>query len=344
MQLTLDQLRAVTTGAVTVRPEEDGVRFYRFTDRQMAAFDQTHLHFTESRLRTAAGVKLSFRTDSRTLTLRAGTSLGSGRSYYSFDLVVDGELRDSLDNFSHLDLPAGYAEGSYQRQEGEKRFDLGAGEKTVCLHFPWSVRVCLRELSLDDGARIEPVIPKEKFLVFGDSITQGYDVLHPSRRHIARLADALGMEEFNKAVGGSYTAPGLARERDEFDPALILVGYGTNDWTFCRQEQMRENYAALLTALRNNYPGVPCACLTPIWRAALDETRKLGAFSEAARIIRETAADFSHVTVIDCFDFIPHEPAMFGDLILHPNETGSDRYFNALYPALRTLLHRDGAK
>ena len=340
MNFTLDQLRAVTTGAAAVRQEEDGFRFYRFTDRQMAAFDQTHLLFTEKRLRAAAGVKLSFRTDSRRLTLRVGTSLGSGRSYFSFDLVVDGELRDSLDNFPHLDLPAGYAGGSYPGKEGEKQFDLGEGEKTVCLHFPWSVRVLLRELSLDDGARIEPVIPKEKFLVFGDSITQGYDVLHPSRRHIARLADALGMEEWNKAIGGSYTAPGLARERDAFDPALILVGYGTNDWTCCTPEQMRENYTAMLTALRDNYPGVPCACLTPIWRAAIDETRKLGAFSEAERIIRETAADFPQATVVDCVDFVPHEPAMFGDLILHPNEAGSDHYFNALYPALRAILHK----
>ena len=47
----------------------------------------------------------------------------------------------------------------------------------------------------------------------------------------ARLADALGAEEVNKAIGGECFFPELAATKEDFQPEYITVAYGTNDWS-----------------------------------------------------------------------------------------------------------------
>ena len=76
-----------------------------------------------------------------------------------------------------------------------KTFDLGTGEKTVRVNFPWTKLVEIWSVELDDGAIVVPMKRNKKLLDFGDSITHGMDAYRPSQRYIAQLADFLGADE-----------------------------------------------------------------------------------------------------------------------------------------------------
>ncbi len=329
MKLTVEQIAQITQGAVRVEEKENGVVFHRFTEAQEAYYRMTNPAFYKKSL-APAGVRLCFKTNSRTLFLKTETDMATTRLYYAFDVFVNGEMLGSLDNFYDWDVPAVYSAMPCRLGEAEKHFDLGVGEKTVCIHLPWSVTAVLSEMSLDDGASIEPIVASKKLLVFGDSITQGYDALHPSSRYIAQLADFLGMEEINKAIGGEIFCPDLARCEDAFTPDLITVAYGTNDWSGQERVVTEERCFAFFAALRKNYPNVPIVAITPIWRANFEEKKAFGSFFDVEVMIRRAAEQATGVLVVSGFDFVPHDVTYFADAYLHPSDAGFEKFFAGL--------------
>ena len=329
MNLTLEQLQAIARGTDRVVREADGVHFRRMTPEQ----EQVHLDKGPDWLKKAqatTGVRLHFRTDSTSLKLQIRAA-SHGRTYFSFDVWVNGETIGHLDNFSHLDMSGNYADRKYPILDTyEKTFDLGMGEKEVCIFFPWNMDVTLQEFSLDDGAKIVPVLREKKILFFGDSITMGFDAKRPSMSYTARLARSLGAEEFNLATGGAVTWPALAAARGACEPDYIVVAYGTNDWSLSEEEVFRRDYRKLHEILQSKYPGVPVFALTPIWRTEETEIRKLGEFTKSEQIITETLADFPQVKRIWGYEFLPRDIKWFGDLRLHPSDAGFAHYFENL--------------
>lgn len=337
MKLTFDQIKSACTGAVDITQDEAGlVRFHRMLPAQRdAALARNEAY--PIRTHSTTGVKLTFRTNSTNLFLDVNFSRGT-MSYAAIDILVDGQLIGSVDNFSHEEVPVFHAKKLYKLGDYSGRFDLGPGEKTVRVHLPWGPVAAIRELSLDDGASFIPVIPDKKVLFYGDSITQGMDCLHPSQTYSARIADALGMAEYNKAIAGTYSFPEMAAVREPFTPDVIVVAYGTNDWSLSTSTQFRANYRAMHEHIRQNYPNVPVFALTPVFRYALNECRELGAFCKVGPIIQEICSDFPDVTVIDCFPFIPRDHLCFGDGTLHPNAKGFDYYFKGLWKQMQAAL------
>ena len=97
-QLTFDQIRAATLGAARVCRETGGVRFYRFTEEEERVYRDRPLapHLTGVYRKTfsTAGIKLSFRTDSRRLFLAVTAEAGgSSRSFFSLDVLVNGATK-----------------------------------------------------------------------------------------------------------------------------------------------------------------------------------------------------------------------------------------------------------
>jgi len=335
MKLTIDQIRSAASGAAQIFEENGGVRLLRFTKEQYELYMGTGHRIKAP---GTPGIRLSFSTDSPTLYLKADTDTGSGRTYFAFDVCVNGERVGSLDNYSHLNPGKNYPGMKCTLGTYEKSFELGEGEKTVTVHLPFSVGVVLQEVSLADGATLTPVRRTKKLLCFGDSITHGYDALHPSNRYPARLADLLDAEEYNKGVGGDRFFPPLARLKDDFTPDYITVAYGTNDWNNVTREEMAGNCRAFYAALRENYPDTPIFAITPVWRADCENIRPCGPFSEAEKIIAEAVADLPNVCVVRGLDLIPHDSALYGDLRLHPSDEGFAHYAKNLYAAMTEYL------
>lgn len=336
MKLNVDQIREIACGAVRVRQEGETIRLYRFTEEQEALYRTAHPGLLQKTFSTA-GIRLAFETDAQTLFLRVRTQPGSSRTYFSHEVFADGKRVGTLDNFSLGALPDN-PKADFPLGEFEKSFALGGGTKQVCIYFPWSVASEIAELSLGGGAVVRPVKRGKKLLAFGDSITHGYDAAHPSLSYAARLADALGADGFNKAIGAEVFFPELAAARETFTPDYITVAYGTNDWAktgvgvFCRSCE------AFFAALCESYPQARIFAVAPIWRGDLDMPTEFGDFFEVGRIIRQTAEKYENVRFIDGYSFVPHSPDYFADRRLHPNEAGFACYFEALYAQMRELL------
>jgi len=338
MKLNFDQICSVCLGAVRAKEMEDGVRLYRFTEEQEEIYRQRKTAFYNKTFATA-GMKLYFETDSCSLFLRVNVTPGSAREYFSIDVKVNGEIVGYLDNYSDVALPQDYTKIKLQHGEFTKRFNLGEGTKKVCIYLPWSVAVEIRELSLEENTFIKPIKPAKKLLVFGDSITQGYDALRPSRRYAARLAEALDAEEINKGIGGEIFFPALAEHRDDFEPDFITVAYGTNDWSKTKEEDFKNGCKAFFAALSKHYPKARIFALTPIWRKDYMETRVFGEFSRVAEEIENIVSSFKNVTYTHGFEFVPQEEKFFGDLKLHPNDSGFDHFYQNLYEQVMRSLN-----
>ena len=330
MKLELSQIKEITLGASRVEETNDGIQFFRFSKEQEDAYEKYRESFYFPRTFGTAGIKLSFRTNSESLFLKTDVSGAGVKKYFSFDIFVNGKMVDSLCNFNEKEIPDDYKFLDYEVGEFSKKFYLGAGEKDVCIHFPWAVKAILKDLELDDNAFIKPVKPKKKMICFGDSITHGADALYSSRRYPAQLADFFDAEEFNKAICGDYFFPELAAVKEEIEPDYITVAYGTNDWSRCTKDEFTHNCKEFYRNLSENYPNAKIFALAPIWRKEMHEERKFGAFEDIAKIMKSLVEEFDNVTFLDGFNFVPHREVYFADLTLHPTNEGFDEYFKNL--------------
>ena len=336
-KLDFETVKNITLGAARVESLGELIGFYRFTKREEELYRATR---NDSYVKTFAtsGVKLSFRTDSSQMLLKVVTGVATSRKYFSADVFVNGKLAGYLDNFGDRELLGNYVATDLPLGEFSKSFSLGEGEKTVTVHLPWSAKTAISELSVDDGAFIEAAKPPKRMLVYGDSITQGYDARRPSGRYASRLADALSAEEINKAIGGEYFMPALAECAEDLDPDYVTVAYGTNDWGKYSKSDFIDNCRGFYKTLSAKYPRAKIFAITPIWRKELEEKRAFGSFFDVDPTIRECVGDIDGVTVIGGFDLVPKEEKYFGDLRLHPNDEGFALYFEGLYSKIREIL------
>ena len=337
MQLSFEQMKAATCGAIYFTEEPDGIIFHRFTPEQFAMYQKRdEALFQKSK--TSAGVRLCFKTDSRSLCLKTTVKDARSRTYFAFEVFADDTPVGCLDNYSDRENLDDYSNTIFPCGTFEKTFDLGEGIKTVTVHLPWNKITKIHQLALDDGAIFEPVKRSKKLLAFGDSITYGFDALLPSRRYISRLSDAMGAEEFNKGIGGERFCPDLAALRDNFTPDYIVVGYGTNDWAISPKETFYSDCNAFFAQLAKNYPGVPVFAITPIWRANFNRDSAFDSFFEIEAGIRDATAPYPNVTVINGYDLIPHDPGYYVADGLHPKMQGFDHYFANLWKKIEPML------
>lgn len=347
MQLTLAEIKQITNGAVRIYRENDTICFSRFTKEEQEVYHYPD-HSYHSMVFAPAGITLTFETDSENLFLKLYTEALNNRTFFSCDVFVDGIFLDSIDNFSGISpekitankLPGslceypvtGYSTVPFPLGEYAKNFLLGAGKKLVSIYLPHSVAAKIQDIQLDDKAFIKPVKYAKKLYAFGDSITQGYDALRPSNRHIAKLAQALQAEEYNKGIAGDIFTPALAQAGDTAEPDYITIAYGSNDWNKVTKGEFTKNARDFCCALRQNYPHSKIFILSPIWRKDWKDSTDFGAFEELGEILREVTADLDMI-YIDGFAFIPQDESYYADG-LHPNDAGFEQYFQSLHHAI----------
>lgn len=341
MQIKTEDLRAAAIGAVSVTEENGGATFHRFSiseEEMYKVLDVKQNRTDYKKAHAPAGVKLKFKTDSKTLSISATASVAS-RRYFSFDVFENGKFITSLSNFNEHDLKFDFTTTDIALTEFSAFTPLSEGEKEITIYLPWSVAIKDFKLNLDDGASFIPSEkPKKKLLVYGDSITQGYDALYPHRRYAARLAEALCAEEINKGIGGEVFRPELVSHKADFFPDYVTVAYGTNDWSRVKKEDFMKNAKEFYTILSKNYPDSKIFAITPIWRAESTKNSALGAFSFVDEYISEIADSLPNVTVIHGIDLVPHYIDLYADLRLHPRDAGFDFYFANLYSEIKKYI------
>lgn len=324
MVLTYDQIAASARGVVRVEQEGKLTCLYRFTKEQEEMYLRRNKDFYKISFATS-GVILEFDTDSMNLYISVSVSAASSRKFFSHSIFESehkiGELRDE------------FADGETEKTCSGS-YTLSNGMKRIKIVFPWTVASRIYEISLDDNSEFIPVKKNGKIILYGDSITQGYDAVCPENSYAAKLTAWLDADAVSKAIGGEVFCPELSSHRDDFSPDLITVAYGTNDWVLKSKESFEHDCISFFENLRLNYPTTRIIVLAPIWRADEDRVLPLGQFANVADYLRRLSSRFDGITFVDCYDFIPHDVNYYSDRFLHPNDAGFHHYANALIQVL----------
>jgi len=324
MILTLEQMKAVTVGIEDICYENGKFIFHRFTESEKVFIDNHNvLH--------PAGVKMEFKTDSKMLKIKGITRLLGSRSYYAFDIFENDIKIGSIQNFKDEDACGNYAYETYKLGDFSESFCLSDGEKKIKIVFPYTIVAEIEEIELTDASFISPVKQDKNIIFYGDSITQGYDALHPSKTYAYRLSEALKANMINKALGGDHFCPGLIKVANAYKPEYVIIAYGTNDWSYDEKEIIIKNSAAFIDNAMEKFPDSKIYVLSPIWRKDHTEYRKAGEFGEIETIIKNACKNRKNISFISGFSLVPDDENLFGDLRLHPSDLGFEHYFKNLY-------------
>lgn len=217
-----------------------------------------------SRARTQTGIRITFRTDSRTVKplfeLREGTLARGVNNYYG--VYLNGTFQK--------DYPGGGLV-----LEGPE----GVNEWTVVLPIMYGVNFC--GVEIDDDARVydAPAARKKPvYLAIGDSITHGAGLKGCSSvlSYPYVLAEDNGYYLYNTAIGGSQISPGLAYEFADIQADFITVMWGYNDWNALKGDlaEIKRRYSALLENLLETQKTAVIFCILPT--VAANEAGKEG--------------------------------------------------------------------
>ena len=313
MQLTFEQIQHITKGAIQVFQAEDGIHFRRFTDSQIEAFHAREEVFYNRCLGTA-GCQLSFHTDSENLFI----FIQNGKK---FEVWIDGL---PTHNFL-LEMPR------------RLPITLPKGDKHIVIDLPNYTEGVLTKVLLDEGAYVRPHTHDYRFLVLGDSITQGSQSTRDSNCYASRLGRYFNAEILNLGIGGSVMSAETLEDVG-FDPDIILIAYGTNDYTTSSsREALEKATCEYFDRICELYPGKRVFYISPLWRADGNLVRKTGTLDQcrAIQIAQALAHGFTH---IDGYSMVPHSPDYFNDGYLHPNDIGFSYYSENLIKFLENSL------
>ena len=327
MTLKANELMALAHGAIRCKVSEDGfVSFFRFTERQEAYYRETNPDFYKKTFATS-NIRIELVTDADEISFAYRTKKASSRKFCFVDLFVDGVM------------VAHEGESDCENATGTVTLALPEGTHTVTVYLPCLFGLEMGNFTLSDGATATPTSKSRKMLIFGDSITQGYDAVYPSQSYANLITDMLHATAVNQGIGGEVFNPGLIDGDLGFTPDIITVAYGTNDYSKRTREDMVRDANEFYRRLRATFPTAKIFALLPIWRG--DTAKKVsavGSFEEAKAIVRAAAEAQPNTVVLDGNTFVPHLPEFFSDKYLHPNDFGFKFYADGVLTAMMPHL------
>lgn len=321
MKLTFETIQQITVGAVHMEQAEDGIHFYKCSEKQIAAWNLQRKDLGE-RAAGTTGVRLDFHTNSQTLSF--GVLQGN-----KFELYVDNLLRDQFLMEDTKSATASLCDALGNKQE----------EYRVTLIFPSHGNGGVLEwIELDDGAWVTPHTFDCKMLFIGDSITQGWASKYDSLSYAWRVSRHFNADSVIQGIGGAYFHEDCF-DSIPYDPDTVLVAYGTNDFGHFRSyDEFRGHVSAHLRLIAKEYAGKQIFVLSPIWRDKRDGKR-MGTFEGCRAIVAEKAEKLDLIH-IDGLKLVPPLPEFFGDGYLHPNDEGFSLYAENLIIELEKHLKK----
>ncbi|WP_246094885.1 GDSL-type esterase/lipase family protein [Streptomyces roseicoloratus] len=226
-------------------------------------------------------------------------------------------------------------------EEGSVRIELppGGGEFTV--HLPEGQAPVVRGLRAVGGV-VSPAPRRPRWLVHGDSITEGWWATRPARSWPATAGRLLGLDPVNLGyAGGARGELPLAEQLSRLPGELITLAFGTNCWGTVpfSASLMYETTRAFLALVRRGHPTTPVLLLSPVLRPEAEATPngmgatlvELRAAMERAARDRVGAGD-GRLAVLPGRGLLRPEHLADG---LHPNDAGHAVLGAAVARALR---------
>ncbi|MBQ8720467.1 MAG: hypothetical protein IJY65_05480 [Clostridia bacterium] len=322
MKLSIKDIRKITFGALSVTEENGVFTFHRFTDEQKSVYATEHPEFRR-RSDSTASVILDFLTDSDILSFDYETEskVGPHRDYAFFDIWENDVM------IAH--------KGAYfeELRQDSVSIKLSSGKKRVRVFFPNLFKMTVSNFTLSDGAELIPIKKKLRALILGDSITHGYEAHFPSLTYANTIIRNFELDAVNQAIGGEIFRPSILGSAPLFDPDIVTVALGTNDWSGATLSL--ERCRVYFETLKKFYSRARIFYISPIWRKDFERKTDVGSFS-AAVLALEKLADELNITVIHGAELAHHTEEFFTDG-LHPNDLGFAQYAVALTEKLKAL-------
>jgi lysophospholipase L1-like esterase len=324
-----DQLCEILKGWISVSQKDDWFCFSRFTNKQSNYYFEKTPDTLYPKTLATAGMKLELVTDADEISFDFRVFAASSRTFYSVDLYIDGVFCDEM-----------YVMNFQRKKSGSVSFALPEGTHRLTVYFPNLMRMDIKNVHLNGSSFAEPVSSKMKILCLGDSITQGYDAYHSSLSYVNRLSQTLDAEILNQAIGAEVFDAKILDEELPFDPDLITIAYGTNDWAVrTSKEEFLDNAERFFQKIREIYPDKKIVYISPIWRGDYQrpygtQDTSVGAFDESVKALQSLAKE-TGLFVVDGIPLTPHISDFFADQILHPNDLGFGFYAENLLKTLK---------
>ncbi|CAM5578995.1 hypothetical protein GCM10010329_76590 [Streptomyces spiroverticillatus] len=233
--------------------------------------------------------------------------------------------------------------------------DPVAGEATVTLrlppgHGPFTVHPpetqSPRLLGIRArGGRIAPAPPRPRWVVHGDSITEGWWSTRPAHAWPAAAGRLLGLEPVNLGHAGAGRAElAVAQQLAGLPADVLTLAFGTNCWGRAPFDVplLRETVRAFLALVRGGHPDTPLLVVSPVLRPAAEDAPNaagatLGALRAAMEDVvrQEVAAGDGRLALLPGLGLLGPEHLADG---LHPDDTGHALIAAAVAEALAKLL------
>ena len=303
---------------------------HRFFPEQMEHFDNIGRY---DRALATAGVVLDFVTDGSEVSLDCTIVRPLNPQHVLYQSVMRGSMNEGRPpygmaeegNVDGIDFVVdGRLVATVAPIDGTLRFAFGNSthdEVEVRIYLPNIM--CVSVGNLRTNGSLKPVPARGFLLAFGDSITQGFICGRPSYAYPAQVANTLGIDLVNQSVAGhvfdeeSLGAFSLWRGDK---PEVIVVAYGTNDWSRLRSGEAIEGGAvSYFDRLCWYFPHTPIYVLSPLWRADEHEPKPCDEpLTWMHQMLGRVCSRHSNVRMVDGYHGIPKDPSLFSDGVLHP--------------------------
>ena len=325
IRLSNEKLRELAVGYVGVEEEDGLLRFYKYTPEQVVGFGPwEHKNKTCG---ATTGIRFDFYTNSKSIAFSPATA---GK----YEFLVDGLLRKHIlvgDEENGADMaPGGRFETELSDTLGRKK-----DEYRITIYLPSHCVGQIAYISLDDGAYARRYEYSRKFLIIGDSITQGWDSKYDSLSYANRISRFFDAESVVQGRGGSIYNENTVVKLPNFDPEVVIVAYGTNDYVHHNDmNEFKRRISLYHDNLKECYGDKKIFIISPIWRTLRDV--KLN-FVECCEFIRDEAERHGFI-YIDGAELMPPINEDFYTDGLHPTDLGFSFYAESLAPKIQKYL------
>jgi hypothetical protein len=331
MDLLEHQLEPYLQGVLRTEATERGVLFHRLTEAQVSYVSRQPVFAAFAR--SPAGVRMGLVTNASFVDVTLCVPPGDATvPTVALDVEVDGVVTTHAQP-----VPAeGMASFTMRLFEAPRDVDEGLCRE-VSVYLPYHRPVILEGLCVDDHATVDPLPrPARRLLMFGDSITQGAFASSGFASMATQLGRLLDMELLNQGLGGHMFDEQFVDAHLHFNPDVVVVAYGTNDWSMRTREQERRHVSAFVGRVRRTFSPQRTAVVvaTPLWRHDGGRLGPGGTLADFCAGIAEAAAAVGGVQVIDGARLVPQRSEYFSDGV-HLNDTGSSLCAAGLFCEMR---------
>ena len=146
-------------------------------------------------------------------------------------------------------------------EAGSIRWTMPAGAKQVVIYLPADATVVVKNFTVNGD--VAPVKKGKKVLWLGDSITQGYGPLRSAHTYVSVANRLLNYDIINQGIGGYIYDKKSLMKMDGYQPEMLIVALGTNQYGMKDMTMVEEYYETLMGIYGTE---IPVLVISPIWR------------------------------------------------------------------------------